>query len=87
MVLVGSRLWDDEKYDGGPACEASGPNDEKTLVGLAAACELSCELWRADHVASAASGDILGVASGRELRISVEAALAASRVRDAMAGW
>jgi hypothetical protein len=52
---------------------------------LVAACEFSCVKLRAeDVVRAAASGDILVVASGRELRSSVEAVVAASRVRDAI---
>lgn len=86
MVLVGRRLCDEEKYEGGPDAALSWPNEEKTLVGFVADCELRCELLRAGHVArAAASGDILEFASGRECRINVEAVVAVSRVRDAMA--
>jgi hypothetical protein len=83
MVFVGVRLCD-EKYAGGPP-DCAFPKLEKTLVGFVAACELSCVKLRAEHVVkTAASGDILEVASGRELRSSVEAVVAASRVRDAI---
>ena len=86
IVLVGRRLCDEEKYDGGPDADVSWPNDEKTLVGFVADCELRCELLRADNVVTtAASGVILEFASGREPRNSVEAVVAASRVCDAMA--
>jgi hypothetical protein len=83
MVFVGVRLCD-EKYAGGPpAC--AFPRLEKTLAEFVAACELSCVKLRAEHVVkAAASGDILEVARGRELRSSVEAVVAASRVRDAI---
>ena len=55
----------------------------KTFVGFVAACELSCVKLRTEYVVrAAASGDILEVASGRTLRSSVEAVVAASRVRD-----
>lgn len=55
------------------------------LVGSEAECELSCEKLRAeDVVKAAASGGILEVLSGLELRISPEAVVAASRVRDAI---
>ena len=63
------------------------PKEAKTLVGSVAECELSCEKLRAeDVVKAAASGDILEVASGFELRSSPEAVVAASRVRDAIMG-
>ena len=82
-MFVGVRLCEGEKYEGGPNCEFSPPKEEKTLVGFVLDCEL---LREGDVVSAAASGDILEVASGREFRSSMEAVLAASRVRDAIAG-
>jgi hypothetical protein len=85
MVFAGRRLCD-EKYDGGPPCEPSWPNEPKTLVGLLEAeCEFSCEKLRSDEVANvAASGDVCEMASGREVRSMLEPVEAISRVRNAM---
>jgi hypothetical protein len=59
--------------------------DEKTLFEFVADCELDCVKLRAEDVVNAvASGVIRKVARGRELRSSVEAVVAGSRVRDAI---
>jgi hypothetical protein len=82
-VFVGVRLCD-EKYEGGPDCVF--PRAEKTLAGFVAECELSCVKLRAEHVAKAARGHVLDIASGLEPRrkAEAEAVVATSRVRDAM---
>jgi hypothetical protein len=82
MVFVGLRLCD-EKYAGGPGWAL--PMDEKTLFEFVADCELNCVKLRAEEfVNAAASGDIREAVRGRELRSSVEAVVAGSRVRDAI---
>jgi hypothetical protein len=82
MVLVGRRLCE-EKYVGGP--DEPPPNEEKTLAGFVAECELFCVKVRAAGIVkAAASGDIFGAANGREFRSNVEAVLAAILVRDAI---
>jgi hypothetical protein len=87
MVFVGRRFFD-EKYVWGPLCEFDWPNEEKTLAGLEAACELSWEKLRADEVAkAAASGDVLDVAWSREFLNNPEPVKAVSRVRDAMVSF
>jgi hypothetical protein len=91
MVLVGVRFCD-EKYVVGLFCEPCWPKELKTLVGLEAECELSCEKLRRDDVVRAvASGYALEVASGRAFRSKLEPVEAVSRVRDAIVsvwgGW
>jgi hypothetical protein len=84
MVFVGRRLCD-EKYVGGPACEFDCPKEPNTLAGLEAECEVRCEKLRADEVAkAAASGEVLDVASDREVLSKLEPVEAISRVRDAI---
>jgi hypothetical protein len=83
MVFVGVRLCD-EKYVVGP-CEPCWAKELKTLVGLEAACELSCEKLRTDEVAKAAArGDDRDAASVREFRSKLEPVEASSRDCDAM---
>jgi hypothetical protein len=91
IVLVGVRFCD-EKYVVGLFCEPCWLKELKTLAGLEAACELSCEKLRTEDVARAvASGDALDVASAREFRMRPEPVEAISRVRDAIVsvwgGW
>lgn len=85
-VFVGRRLCD-EKNVGVP--EDALPREENTLAGFVADCDLLCVKVRAEPIVKAAalalaSGDILEVANGRELRSSIEAVLAAILVRDAI---
>jgi hypothetical protein len=83
MVFVGVRLCD-EKYVVGP-CEPCWAKELKTLVGLEAACELSCEKLRTDEVAkTAARGDDRDAASVREFRSKLEPVEASSRECAAM---
>jgi hypothetical protein len=85
MVLVGVRFCD-EKYVVGLFCEPCWPKELNTLVGLEAACELSCEkLRKEDAVRAVASGYALEVANGRAFRSRLEPVEAISRVRDAIA--
>ena len=73
----------DEKYEGGP--DGAFPKEEKTLAGFVAECALSCVKLRTEKLVRAvATGDVLDVANGLEVRINVEAVVAASRVRDAI---
>lgn len=84
MIVFAGRRFCVEKYEGTPP-DLEPVWKAKMLVGSEAECELSCEKLRAeDVVKAAASGDILEVASGLELRSSPEAVVAASRVRDAI---
>jgi len=86
MIVFAGRRFCVEKYEGTPP-DLEPVWKAKMLVGSEAECELSCEKLRAeDVVKAAASGDILDVASGLELRSSPEAVVAASRVRDAIMG-
>jgi hypothetical protein len=85
IVFAGVRFCD-EKYVGGP--EFDDPwllKELKTLAGLEAACELSCEKLRTDDVAKAvAKGDVLDNANDREFWSKLEPVEAISRVREAM---
>lgn len=69
----------------GPLPEPCWPKELKTLVGLEAACELSCEKLRA-HVGAKAAvrGEARDFASGCEFRNRPEPVWAISRVREAI---
>lgn len=69
----------------GPPPEPCWPKELKTLVGLEAACELSCEKLRTAVVAKAvARGEDLDFANACELRSRPEPVEAISRVREAI---